>query len=113
MSEVMEQAPETATEATERKYTPLTDAQKQAATLRREASLLAKYGQTEKAAELNAQADAIASVRAQGSKRVDPLTVLGPDEQVKLISHFKTTKTGLARIAELVSYKKLAAIVAE
>ena len=112
MSEVMEQEA-TATEATERKYTPLTDVQKQAATFRRDASLLRKYGNDAKAAELEAQADAIAPVRAQSSKRVDPLTVLGPDEQVKLINHFKTTKAGFARIAELVSYKKLAAIAAE
>src|SRR5208283_3522193 len=111
MSEVMEQ--EATATATERKYTPLTDVQKQAATFRRDASLLRKYGNDAKAAELEAQADAIAPVRAQSSKRVDPLTVLGPDEQVKLISHFKTTKSGLARIAELVSYKKLAAIAAK
>ena len=100
-------------EVTERKYTPLTDEQKQAATYRRDASLLRKYGNDAKAAELEAQADQIAPVRAQGSKRVDPMTKLTQDEVVKLINHFATTKKGFAKIAEVVSYKKLAAIAAE
>jgi hypothetical protein len=107
MTEVME-AP-----ATERKYTPLTDEQRQAATLRRDATLLEKYGQAEKAKELFAQADAIAPARRTGSNRVDPVTALTQDELNKLYNHFKTTKAGFAKIAEIVSYKKLAAIAAK
>lgn len=105
--------PETESAVSERKYTPLTDAQKQAATYRRDASLLRKYGNDAKAAELEAQADAIAPVRATGNRRVDPMTTLSQEEVVKLINHFKTTKAGFAKIAEIVSYKKLAAIAAE
>ena len=108
-TEVMEQAvPAT----TKRKYTPLTDAQKQAATLRREAAMVAKYGFVEKAAELNAQADKIAPARTT-ARRVDPLATLTQDETVKLINHFKTTKAGFSNIAKHISYKRLAAIAAE
>ena len=101
------------TETKERKFTPLTDAQKEAAGKRREASLLRKYGYNDKAAALEAEADAIAPVRATGSKRVDPLTALTTDETVKLLNYFATTKKGFAKIAEIVSYKRLAAIAAE
>jgi len=99
-------------ETKERKYTPLTDAQKQAATLRRDAALLAKYGNHEKAKELNAQADAIAPASRQG-KRVDPLQVLSADEQSWLINYFGTTKKGFAKIAQHISAKKLANIFQE
>ena len=92
---------------------PLTAEQKQAATLRRDATLLEKYGNTDKAKELYAQADAIAPVRATPNKRVDPLTVLSEEHQKILrTQYFETTKQGLARIAALVSHKKLAEIVA-
>lgn len=94
----------------ERKYTLLTAEQKQAATLRRDASLLRKYGQTAEADKLEAQADAIAPVRASGNKRVDPLAVLTAEEQTKLVNYFKTTKAGFKAIAEHISASKLAAI---
>ena len=102
--------PETETEATGRKYTPLTDEQKQAATLRRDASLLRKYGQGAEADKLEAQADQIAPVRAHGNKRVDPLAVLTDAEQGQLVQYFKTTKQGFKVIAEHISAAKLAAI---
>ena len=101
---------ETEVEATGRKYTPLTAEQKQAATLRRDASLLRKYGQTAEADKLEAQADQIAPVRAHGNKRVDPLAVLTDAEQGKLVNHFQTTKKGFKVIAEHISAAKLAAI---
>jgi len=94
-------------ETKERKYTPLTDAQKQAATLRRDAALLTKYGNAEKAKELEAQADALAPVRAHTNKRVDPLQVLSAEEQSWLVNYFSTTKKGFAVIARYISAKKL------
>ena len=108
MSEVMEQEA-VATETKERKYTPLTAAQKQAATLRREAAMVAKYGFADKAKELEAQADAIAPSKHQG-KRVDPLQVLSAEEQSWLVGYFKTTKQGFAKIAQYISARKLSEI---
>ena len=101
--EVME--PEVAT--TTRKHTPLTDAQKQAATLRRDATLLKKYGNDAEAAKLVAQADQIAPERSQGAKRIDPLTVLNQEEKQWLINYFATTTKGFAKIAQHISAKKL------
>jgi len=101
----MEAAVETA-----RKYTPLTNEQKQAATYRRDASLLRKYGQEAKAAELEAQANAIAPVRPSGNKRVDPMEVLTDAEINTLVQYFKTTKAGFKVIAEHIGAKRLAAI---
>ena len=108
MTDVMEQEVATKTRKTPE---PLTPEQKQAATLRREGTLLAKYGQDAKAQELFAQADQIAPQRAVQS-RVDPLAQLSTEEQHYLrVTYFETTKQGFARIAAMVSYKKLAAIV--
>ena len=108
-SAVME--PQTETEVKERKYTPLTPEQKQAATLRRDASLLRKYGNEAKAKELEAEADALAPIQPKVT-RVDPLVALSPQEQGALQNYFKTTKQGFAKIAEHISYKKLAEIAA-
>ena len=108
MSETMEQEVATKTRKTPE---PLTAAQKQAATLRRDATLLIKYGNEVKAKELFAQADQIAPQRAVQS-RVDPLAQLSTEEQHYLrVTYFETTKQGFARIAAMVSYKKLAAVV--
>ena len=107
MSDVMEQEVVAKTRKTPE---PLTPEQKQAATLRREGTLLAKYGQDAKAQELFAQADQIAPQRAV-QVRVDPLAQLSTEEQHYLrVTYFETTKQGFARIAAMVSYKKLAAI---
>ena len=95
----------------ERKYTPLTDDQKKAATLRRDASLLRKYGNETKAQELEAQANAIAPERPKQT-RVDPISQLSDEEQKALRMYFETTKAGFVKIAQHVSYKKLAAIAA-
>lgn len=95
-----------ATEAKVRKHTELTAEQKQAATLRRDASLLRKYGNADKAAELEAQADKIAPER-KVSARVDPLTVLNQEEQKWLINYFGCTTKGFAKIAQHISAKKL------
>ena len=107
--EVME--PEVAT--TTRKHTPLTDAQKQAATLRRDATLLKKYGNDAEAAKLVAQADQIAPERSVQSKREDPLTLLNQEEQKWLQMYFGCTTKGFAKIAAIVSAKKLEAIFQE
>src|SRR5271157_2354103 len=105
MSDVMEQEVATKT------HKILTPEQRQAAILRREATLLAKYGQDAKAQELFAQADQIAPQRTVQS-RTDPLAQLTTDEQHYLrVTYFETTKQGFARIAALISYKKLAAVV--
>ena len=107
-SAVME--PEAKTKA-RKAYAPLTNEQKEAATLRRDATLLAKYGNATKAAELVAQADKIAPERSNQAKRVDPLIELNAQEQGFLrTSYFETTKKGFAHICALVSYKKLAEI---
>ena len=93
-----------------RKHTPLTDAQKQAATLRRDATLLKKYGNDVDAAKLVAQADQLAPERSAQSKREDPLVVLNQEEKQWLINYFLTTSKGFAKIAAVVSAKKLEAI---
>jgi hypothetical protein len=108
-SAVME--PEAETKA-RKAYTPLTNEQKEAATLRRDATLLAKYGNASKAAELVAQADKLAPERSNGAQRINPLIALNAEDQGFLrTAYFETTKAGFAKIAALVSYKKLAEIV--
>jgi len=94
---------------TERK--DLTPEQKRAAALRRDATLLEKYGQAAKAKELYAQADALAPASKQ-SKRVDPLAVLTPQEQNELKNYFRTT-AGFVRLCQIVSAKKMQEIVEE
>jgi hypothetical protein len=92
-------------------YTPLTNEQKEAATLRRDATLLAKYGNASKAAELVAQADKLAPERSNGAQRINPLIALNAQDQSFLrTSYFETTKAGFAKIAALVPYNKLAKI---
>jgi hypothetical protein len=93
--------------ATERKQ--LTADQKQAATLRRDATLLEKYGQKDAAAKLYAQADALAPASKQTS-RIDPLKVLTASEQNELKNYFRTT-AGFARLCQVVSAKKLQEIL--
>lgn len=88
---------------------PLTDAQKQAASLRRDASLLEKYGQAEKAAELHKQADQLAPASAQG-KRVDPMKALSNDEKKWLKDYFRSNE-GFAALCKVVSYNKLKAML--
>ncbi len=110
MSEVATVTENNVTEGvSERKQ--LTPAHKQAATLRRDATLLEKYGQHGKAKELFAQADQIAPVSKQ-TKRVDPLAVLTAEDQKKLKDYFRTSQ-GFARLAQVVSAKKLEEIVNE
>ena len=89
----------------------LTAEQKQAAGLRREAQLLEKHGITQKAAELRAQADALAPAGAR-TGRVNPLTELSQEEQKALKDYFRTS-AGFARLCGVVSYKKLAEILEE
>ena len=89
----------------------LTAEQKRAATLRRDATLLEKYGQKEAATKLYAQADALAPASKQSS-RVDPLKVLTPAEQNELKNYFRST-AGFARLCQVVSAKKLQEIVEE
>jgi len=99
-------------EAPAKERVALTPEQKQAAALRRDATLLRKYGNEQKAKELEAQADQIAPVAAKTS-RVDPMTALSDEEQAYLRkSVFECSKKGFAAIASVVSYKKLAAMVA-
>lgn len=105
MSEVAEQ------EATPKERVALTPEQKQAATLRRDATLMRKYGNEAKAVELEAQADQIAPAGPKQSSRVDPLVALTEDEQKQLRAYFECSKKGFANIAAVVSAKKLAAIV--
>lgn len=85
----------------------LTDAEKQAATLRRDATLLRKHGAATQAEELEAAAAQLAPVRSAQSKRDDPLVVLNQEEQKWLHNYFQTTKAGFAKIAAVVSAKKL------
>ena len=91
---------------------PMSVEQKEAATLRRDATLLAKYGDSEKAAELIAQADKLFPASAKQGKRVNPLTVLSADEQKALKDYFRTSK-GFERLAQVVSAKKLSDILTE
>lgn len=113
MSEVMEQEVETAeAPAKVRKHTPLTDDQKKAATLRRDASMLAKYNDAATAAKLRAEADALVPERPNKSVRVDPVAVLTDAEQAKLRKHFQCSKEGFVNIAAVISAKKLQEIAA-
>ena len=95
--------------ATKTRKTPiaLTPEQKQAATLRRDASILRKHGSAAEADKLQAQADQLAPERSQGAKRLDPLTVLNQEEQKWLQNYFMTTTKGFAKIAQHISAKKL------
>ena len=98
--------------AGKRERPQLTDAQKQAAGLRREITMLSKYpGNEAHIAKLQAQADELAPVAAKQG-RTDPLRALTADEQHKLRTHFEITKGGFAKLAAVVSYKKLAEVMA-
>lgn len=112
MSEVMEQDTAGVVEAPakERKYTPLSDVEKQAATLRRDATLLRKYGNETKAAELEAQANQLAPEKPKVGK-VDPLTAFSPEDQAKIRKYFECSKDGFTKLAPIVGYKKLAAVI--
>ncbi len=99
-----------AEQPTTRVHTPLTPDQKQAATLRREASMLKKYGNVDQAKELEAKADALAPQK--NSTRVDPLKVLSPESQKALRDYFRTTQ-GFARLSQVVSAKKLQELAGE
>ena len=106
MTDVMEQEQTT----TRKPQRPLTDDQKKAAGMRREASLLKKYGHNDEAAKLEAQATLLAPASKQG--RPDPLKVLTAEEQKALRDYFRTTQ-GFARLAQVVSAKKLQEIASE
>ena len=90
---------------------PMPAEQKQAATMRRDATLLRKYGDEKKAAELEAQADKLFPVEKK-SGRVDPLSVLDKTQQTALKDYFRTTQ-GFARLCQVVSAKKLQEIAEE
>ncbi len=100
-TEVEDQVKQTEAVKARRELTP---AQKEAATLRRDAALLNKYGNTAKANELLAQAQALAPV-GERTQRVDPLTELSKEEQHKLRAHFSITVDGFKLLTQVVSYK--------
>lgn len=113
MTDVMEQEAPTAEVTKTRKHTPLTDVEKQAATLRRDATLLAKYGNQAKADELYAQANQLSPEKPAQGTRVDPLAVLTAEEQAHLRKHFQCSKEGFVNIAAVISAKKLQEIAAQ
>lgn len=88
-----------------------TDEQKQAITMRREATMLRKYGHEDEAKKLEAQANVLAPAGKQ-SQRDDPMKLLSAEDQTKLKEYFRKS-AGFARLCQVVSYKKLSEIVEE
>lgn len=86
--------------------------QKEAASLRRDATLLRKYGNDAKADELEAKADKLFPQSKHQGKRVNFLSVSSSDDQKALKDYFRTAK-GFERLCDVVSAKKLQEIVEE